>query len=83
MGAYKRDQIFNDFRIATKGLTSRDIIFIEYVAVKILENNPDNNFRDFAISHLLKAAEMFAYAHRAEPLLYQCWLKFECRDMWE
>ena len=64
MGAYKKEQIENDFDVATKGLMCRNIIKIRYVAMKILEESPDNEFRDFAISHLLQAAEELAMAHR-------------------
>ena len=66
MGAYKREQIENDFKIATKGFTNRYIIKIRYAAMKILEDSPDNKCRDFAISHLLQAAEMLANAYNLE-----------------
>lgn len=60
---YKREQIENDFQIATKGFTNKDIEKIKYIAIAILENSPDNKYRDFAISHLLQTVEMLYYSN--------------------
>ena len=62
MGAYKIDQIEQDFQTVTKGFIRYNIELCN-ISKRILEEVPDNKGRDFAISHLIQAAEMLSNAY--------------------
>lgn len=57
MGCYTKKQLPSDFDIATKGFKCKNTSAIKSLAIKILNESPENKCRDFAISHLLQAAE--------------------------
>ena len=63
MGVYTIEQIKKDFNTVTKGVVASDIQLVELVAIKIIDDSPDNEARDMALSHLLQAAEMLSVAH--------------------
>ncbi len=60
MGAYTMDEIKGDFRVVAEGDMSGSILEMQDVAIKVLENDPDNMLRDMAISSLLQAAGFIA-----------------------
>ena len=68
MGVYKLEQIGNDFHNVTHGITDQNITDMRTCAIRIIRDGPDNASADFAISHLLQAAEMLACAHLAAEL---------------
>lgn len=63
MGVYKKDSINSDFDIASQKMPNIVNKLLAVDAKIILAMVPDNDARDMAISHLLQAASMVAYAY--------------------
>lgn len=57
MGAYKIDQICQDFDIVMKGLNNKITENMKLIAIEILQSLPDNQGRDLALANLLYTAE--------------------------
>ena len=59
MGAYTIDKIENDFEVSARPYAHNESVrMLVEASKKIMSEIPDNQARDFAISHLLQAADM-------------------------